>query len=415
MRFGLVRLIRVLPFAVLIGVCGCGGGSGPVAPPPVANPAVGFAYVTVAATSAGGIGSVYEYSVLEDGSIAPLPQVSVSAGVDPAAIALDQAGRHLYVVNVGDGTISQYTIAADNSLMPMSPPSIINPGMKTLGAMPSAVVLDFSGSFLYVANSGDATISQFSIGSGGQLTPLTPATVATDTEPMSIAVTAGPSGGHVYVANSNISVPTGMGSVSQFSMGADGTLTPLNPATVAAGARPVAIAIDQAIAPFGTAFVMSDCDGPTCTGSIIPFAVGAGGELTAAGGVATTGAHYNAVDMVTDQSGGSGGNAYVLTNLMGVDTEQGALWQFGVGNTGALSMPPNQPALDIGAPALAQALFESRLCVLTSNVAVDGNSGSGGSINCYTLGASGQLALAASTMIAAPRPISMAVSFLLPP
>lgn len=412
MRFGLVRLIRALPFAVLVGACGCGGGSGTVAPPPVANPAVGFAYVTVAATSAGGIGSVYEYAVLEDGSIAPLPQVSVSAGVEPAAIALDQAGRHLYVVNVGDGTISQYTIAADNSLTPMNPATIINPGMKTLGAMPSAVVLDFSGSFLYVANSGDATLSQFSIGSGGQLTALTPATVATGTEPMSIAVTTGPSGGHVYVANSNISVPTGMGSVSQFSMGADGALTPLNPATVSAGSRPVAIAIDQAIAPFGAAFVMSDCDGPTCTGSIIPFAVGADGELTATGGVVTTGAHYNAVGMVTDQSGG---NAYVLTNLMGVDTDQGALWQFGVGNAGALSMPPDQPTLDIGATALAQALFESRLCVLTSNVAVDGNSGSGGSINCYTLGASGQPTLAASTMIAAPRPISMAVSFLLPP
>jgi DNA-binding beta-propeller fold protein YncE len=409
MRFGLVRLIRALPFAVLVGVCGCG--SGTVAPPPIANPAVGFAYVTVAATSAGGIGSVYEYSVLEDGSIAPLPQVSVSAGVEPAAIALDQAGRHLYVVNVGDGTISQFTIAADNSLVPMNPATIINPGMKTLGAMPSAAVLDFGGSFLYVANSGDATLSQFGIDSGGQLTPLTPSTVATGTEPMSIVVTAGPSAGHVYVANSNISVPTGMGSVSQFSMGADGALTPLNPATVSAGARPVAIAIDQAVAPFGTAFVMSDCDGPTCTGSITPFSVGAGGELTATGSVATTGTHYNAVDMVTDQSG----NAYVLTNLMGVDTDQGALWQFGVGNAGALSMPPNQPTLDFGATALAQALFESRLCVLTSNVGADGNSGSGGSISCYTLGAGGLPTLAASTMLATPRPISMAVLFLLPP
>jgi DNA-binding beta-propeller fold protein YncE len=411
MRFGLVRLIRALPFAVFVGVCGCGAGSGIVGPPPAVNPPVGFAYVTVAATSAGGAGSVYGYSVLEDGSISPLPQVSVSAGVEPAAIALDQAGRHLYVVNVGDGTISQYTIAADNSLVPMNPATINNPGMKTLGAMPSAVALDFSGSFLYVANSGDATLSQFSIGSGGKLTPLTPATVAAGTEPVSIAVIAGPSGGHVYVANSSVSMPTGTGSVSQFSIGADGTLTPLNPATVSAGARPVAIAIDQAIAPFGTAFVMSDCDGSTCAGSIIPFAVGAGGELTTAGAVATTGEHYNAVGMVTDQSGG---NAYVLTNLMGVDADNGALWQFGVGNTGALSMP-NQPALNFGATALAQALFENRLCVLTSNDGIGGNAGSGGSINCYTLGASGPPTLGASTMLATPRPISMAVLFLLPP
>jgi 6-phosphogluconolactonase (cycloisomerase 2 family) len=409
-----MRLITVLPFAVLVGVSGCGAGSGTVGPPPVVNPPVGFAYVTVAATSAGGVGSVFEYAVLEDGSVSPLTQVSVSAGDEPAAIALDQAGHHAYVVNVGDGTISQYDIAADNSLVPLNPATIVNPGMKTLGAMPSAVTLDFSGSFLYVANSGDATLSQFSIGSGGQLTPLTPATVPAGTEPVSMAVIAGPRGGHVYVANSGAGVPTGMGSVSQFSMGADGTLTPLNPAAVSAGASPVAIAIDQTIAPFGTAFVMSDCDGSLCVGSITPFAVGAGGELTVTGVVATTGEHYDAVGMVTDKSGANP-YVYVLTNLMGVDTDSGALWQFSVGSTGALSMP-NQPTLSIGpAAALAQTLFDDRLCVLTSNAGIGGNTGSGGSINYYTLGAGGLPTLAASTALAAARPVSMAMLFLLPP
>jgi DNA-binding beta-propeller fold protein YncE len=409
MRFGLMRPITVLPFAVLVGVSGCGAGPGSVGPPPVVNPPVGFAYVTVMA--AGGVGSVYEYAVLDDGSVSPLAQVSVSAGVGPAAIALDQASGHAYVVNVGDGTISQYNIATDHSLVPMNPATIINPGMKTLGVVPSAVILDVSGSFLYVANSGDATLSQFSIGSGGQLTPLTPATVPTGTEPASIAVTAGPSGGHIYVANSGAGVPTGMGSVSQFSMGADGTLTPLDPATVLAGASPAAIAIDQAIAPFGTAYVMSDCDGSLCTGSITQFGVGAGGQLTATGVVATTGEHYDAVGMVTDQSGA---NAYVLTNLMGVDAENGALWQFSVGNTGALGMP-NQPPLSIGPAVLAQALFTDRLCVLTSNEGIGGNTGSGSNINCYTLGAGGLPTLAVSTALATPRPVSMAMLFLLPP
>jgi len=324
---------------------------------------------------------------------------------------LDQAARHVYVVNGGDGSVSQYNIEADNSLTPMNPPAVINPGMKTLGVWPSAVIVDPTGSFLYVANSADDTLSQFSIGSGGQLTPLTPATVPAGTQPVSIAVTGGPSGGHVYVANSGAGVPAGVGSVSQFSIRADGTLTPLNPATVSAGASPVAIAIDQTIAPFGTAFVMSDCDGSTCTGSIRPFAVGAGGELTATGAVATTGDHYDAVGMVTDQSGT---NAYVLTNLMGVDTDNGALWQFSVGNTGALSTA-NQPTLSIGPAARAQTLFDDRLCVLTSNVAIGGNAGSGGSINCYTLGAGGLPTLAASTTLAAVHPVSMAMLFLLPP
>jgi DNA-binding beta-propeller fold protein YncE len=405
MHFGLMRLITMLPFAVLVGVSGCGGGSGRVAPP-VVNPPVGFAYVTVMAAGAGGVGAVYEYAVLADGSVSPLAQVSIGAGVGPAGVAL--ANRHAYVVNVGDGTVSQYNIEADNSLAPMNPPTVINPGMKTLGIMPSAVIVDPTGSFLYVANSGDDTLSQFSIGGAGQLTPLTPATVPAGTEPVSIAAAVGPSGGHVYVVNSSAGVTAGMGSVSQFSMGADGTLTPLNPATVSASASPVAIAIDQGIAPFGTAYVMSDCGGSSCTGSITQFAVGAGGELTATGVVATTGDHYDAVGMVTDQSGA---NAYVLTNLMGVDTDNGALWQFSVGNTGALSTP-NQPTLSIAPAALAQTLFDNRLCVLTSNVGIGGNPGSGASIDCYTLGPGGLPTLAASTMLAAARPVSMAMLFL---
>ena len=52
MYLGLMRLIRVLPFAVLVGVSGCGAGLGTVVPP-VVNLPVGFAYVTAMATSVG--------------------------------------------------------------------------------------------------------------------------------------------------------------------------------------------------------------------------------------------------------------------------------------------------------------------------------------------------------------------------
>jgi hypothetical protein len=96
MHFGLMRLTMVLLFATLVGVSGCGAGSGMAVPPSVVNPPVGFAYVTDMAAGAGGVGSVYEYAVLDDGSVSPLAQVSVSAGVGPAAVAL--ANRHAYVV-----------------------------------------------------------------------------------------------------------------------------------------------------------------------------------------------------------------------------------------------------------------------------------------------------------------------------
>jgi hypothetical protein len=82
-------------------------------------------------------------------------------------------------VRAGDGTVSQYNIQSDNSLAPMNPAAAINPGMKTMGVMPSAAILDPTGSFLYVANSADDTVSQFRIGSDGLLSPLAPAAVST--------------------------------------------------------------------------------------------------------------------------------------------------------------------------------------------------------------------------------------------
>jgi hypothetical protein len=73
---------------------------------------------------------------------------------------------HLYAVNLGDGTISQFTIESDNTLTPMTPIAVTNPGMHTFGTgTPGAVTVDPSGSFepvsirastlgIYAVNSG---------------------------------------------------------------------------------------------------------------------------------------------------------------------------------------------------------------------------------------------------------------------
>src|SRR5437763_8088794 len=50
--------------------------------------------------------------------------------------------------------------------------------------------------FAYVVNDGGDTVSQFNIGAGGSLAALTPATVATGTLPFAIAVN--PAGTSVY-------------------------------------------------------------------------------------------------------------------------------------------------------------------------------------------------------------------------
>jgi hypothetical protein len=71
--------------------------------------------------------------------------------------------------------------------------------------------------------------------------------------------------------------------------------------------------------------------------------------------------------------------------------------------------------LSIGPAALAQIMYVDTLYVLTSNDGTGGNAGIGGSINCYTLGASGLPTLAATTTLAAAHPVSMAIQFLLAP
>ena len=70
--------------------------------------------------------------------------------------------------------------------------------------------------FAYVANGTSNDVSQYTIEADGTLSPLTPATVAAGNGPNSVTVE--PSGQFAYVAN--------FSTVSQYRVGADGTLSP---------------------------------------------------------------------------------------------------------------------------------------------------------------------------------------------
>jgi hypothetical protein len=399
--------------AALLALSGCGSGqssSTNYTQPTSTQPAgrVAYAYVASAGPNPGSAGVIYEYAVMSDYSVSPLPQASISAGIDPAAVVLAQG--YVYVVNVGDGTISQYDIAADHTLTPMNPATVTNPGMHTLGAAPVAARIDPTGSFLYVTNAADDAVSQFSISGGGQLVPLTPSTVATGVDPVAIVDALVPdSTAAYYVVNSGAAGDTG--TVSAYSSGENGTLMPLGSDPLAAGTNPTAIAINDIST---NVYVMSNCDGAECTGSIRQFAVGSGGALTDTGVIATTGSHYDAVDMVISQPGPNS-YAYVLSNATGASTNAGALWQYGVGSTGELT-PASPPMLNVGAVAVAQTMQVGLLYVLTANSRADANTGStGGNINVYGMGADGAATLLAATKISVPHPVAIGIQALLPP
>jgi 6-phosphogluconolactonase (cycloisomerase 2 family) len=395
------RRVLALGLASLVSLCGCGsqdGGSTATTTTTSSQPgAFAYAYVASAAADSTAAGAVYEYAIHADNSIVPLGQVA--AGVYPAAVAMTQS--YVYVVNTGDGTISQYSVGLGDTLTPIYPGTVPNPGMHTLGQARASATVDVTESFLYVANSADNTISSFSIGFGGGLTPLTSLTVATGVDPVSIARVDLPNGeAGIYVVNSG--APGTTGTVALYTEGQNGALTLSDSLTITAGTNPSAIAINDTSA---TVYVASSCNGAPCTGAVSEFAIGDDGTLTDTGVVASTGSHYDAVDIVITSDSS---NAYVAGNTAGADNNAGALWQYGIASAGELTAV-NPPTLEIGPATIVRAVYNGSLYVLTTN------SGAGANLNFYTSGSSGAATLAASAKLDAPSPVTMGILIPLAP
>lgn len=140
-------------------------------------------------------------------------------------------GSFVYVTNYGDGSVSQFRANPDGTLTPLDPPSV--------RAYPRchSLVADPMGRYLYVLSSLefsrlDCLVSQFRIGPNGRLTPLSPASVLVPykgQEGGPFLVTADPSGRFVYV-------PGRDGTIAQFRIQTGGALAPLE-SPLAAGFR----------------------------------------------------------------------------------------------------------------------------------------------------------------------------------
>jgi len=145
-----------------------------------------------------------------------------------SAIAVNPAATFLFAVNgnindVGFSTISSFTI--DASTGALTPLNSTQYSGKDLGA----VLVHPSGNFLYVVDDTDYTIMAFTIGGDGTLTPISgsPFSLGESTEsPQGMATD--PQGQFLYVADSNQGVP-GNGYISGFTIDAStGALTPIS-------------------------------------------------------------------------------------------------------------------------------------------------------------------------------------------
>lgn len=210
----------------------------------------------------GSVEQLEQFGIGAGGLPTPLnaPVIQITPGACPSAVAsvaADATGHYLYATG-GGGLLWQFSIGIGGVLAPLSPATVAT------GNTPQAVITDPMGQFAYVINMADDTVSQYGIGATGALTPLSVPTVPTGNTPTEIAID--PQGRYVYVLNSIDNT------VSQYSLGSGGALTPLSPATEATGATPVAIVVD----PSGQYVYVANSVG----GTVSQYAIGSSGALT---------------------------------------------------------------------------------------------------------------------------------------
>jgi 6-phosphogluconolactonase (cycloisomerase 2 family) len=140
---------------------------------------------------------------------------------------------------VADGsnlTVSQYAIGADGTLSALTP-FLVSTGGKTGSgtAFDIKIASTSSGAYVYVANYADGTVAQFKIGADGTLSALNPFLVTAGTYALTIAVH--PTGKFAYVAMMNSSDATAaIAVVAQFTIDqGTGELLAMTPPTVSAG------------------------------------------------------------------------------------------------------------------------------------------------------------------------------------
>jgi len=157
-------------------------------------PSGNFLYV-----GGGGSPGVVEVFAVSSGNLSVV--VAYQTGTNPYGIEIDPTGAYLYTANFGDSSISEFTIDSSNGTLSEISGSPI--GETTTTSAPVALLVDPSGSFLFVANNGTGNIAAYSIGtasgSAGALTILTNSGYVTGAHPNFMVFD--PNGKYLMVAN----------------------------------------------------------------------------------------------------------------------------------------------------------------------------------------------------------------------
>ena len=231
----IARCFLLIGFVSFLSACGGGGGGSATATAPTEVPTEvptvpsvysRFAFVTNADSN-----TVYTYAT--DSSTGNMKLVSsAQTGASPATVAVHPNNRYVYIPNVSDDNISQYSVNTDGSLTPMTTPTVAAENA------PFSMVINTTGDFAYVVNVLDESISQYSINADGSLSALAMPTVTAGSQPYAIVIDS--LSRYAYVTN------IGSNDISQFTIGRDGSLTPMaTPTILSGGIAPASIILDS--------------------------------------------------------------------------------------------------------------------------------------------------------------------------
>jgi 6-phosphogluconolactonase (cycloisomerase 2 family) len=160
------------------------------------------------------------FQVKSDGRLSAAPVANPSATPVPFAFTFTPSGR-LAAGEAAASSVTTYALSANGTL---GDPKSQSDGQVAL------CWIQRVGRYFYVSNTGSNNISGYTIAADGQPALVTPTGIVGATEPGPIDLTSPSGGGFLYAE-------TGSGTVDEFAVNADGTLTQLG----VAGGLPVGI------------------------------------------------------------------------------------------------------------------------------------------------------------------------------
>lgn len=227
--------------------------------------------------------------------------------------------------------------------------------------------------------SGSAIIQQYSIAASGSLSAVTGSTpIVSSVDAQDAVLKFDPTRKYAYAVNYSSS---GSGSIAQYTVGANGVLTPMSTASVATGAVPSDITID----PTGKYLYVVNYGTSTIASSLTAYKIGTGGALSLIGTVAipTTSYGYAITSTATSVYVTLGSNS---------NADSTSIAQYSIQSDGTLATSPastvNLTHFTNGLTIAANGQYAYAPNYVDPS---SGATGSGSTIYEYTIGSNGAL------------------------